>query len=442
MSRHSVAVVGAGWAGLAAAVDLVSRDFDVTVLEAAAEPGGRARALDFDGNTLDNGQHLLLGAYGETLKKMRQVGAAPQRLLERRPLSWVVEGPDERFELNLPRAPAPVAVPWGFLRARDFSLRDRLRALASVPRLRAPPRRDCDVATWLDRCGQPAAVQRALWAPLCLAALNAPPERASARVLARVLDEAFRRYGAADLLLPRVDLGGLFPRPARDWLARHGAQLQFTTRVRSLEPQGRGWRVNAGDATRDVDHVVLATGARATARLLPDDPGSRALAERLQALGHAPITTVYLRYPPDVSLPVPMVGRLDGPGQWIFDRRLTGQDGVMAVVISGDGEHMQWPRERVADAVQAQLAAAYPHWPAPRARAVVREKRATFDCVPGCDQHRVHTRGPCAGLWFAGDHVATGLPATIEGAVRAGVQCARELAMEAAPLKNRELFNE
>ncbi len=239
-----------------------------------------------------------------------------------------------------------------------------------------------------------------------------------------------------------MDLGGLFPRPARDWLTRNGAQMRFATRVRSLEQHGRGWRVNAGDATADVDHVVLATGARATARLLPDDAGSRALAEHLQALGHAPITTVYLRYPPEVALPVPMIGRLDGPGQWIFDRRLTGQDGVMAVVISGDGEHMQWPRERLADAVEAQLAAAYPDWPVPQARAVVREKRATFDCVPGCDQHRIHPRGPCAGLWFAGDHVATGLPATIEGAVRAGVQCARELTMEAAPLQNRGLFNE
>ncbi len=442
MNRRKVAVVGAGWAGLTAAVDLVGREFDVSVFEAANEPGGRARALTFDGSTLDNGQHLLLGAYGDTLELMRRVGAAPERLLERRPLTWVVEGPGERFELRLPHAPAPVAVPWGLLRAGGFGLGERLRALAGVPRLRAPPRRDCAVATWLEDCGQPAAVQRALWAPLCLAALNAPPERASARVLARVLDEAFRRYGAADLLLPRTDLGGLFPRPAREWLQRQGACLHFGTRVRALAQQQRGWRVDAGDASGEFDHVVLATGATATARLLPDDAASRGLAERLRALGHAPITTVYLRYPAHVALPEPMVGRSDGPGQWIFDRRLTGHDGVMAVVISGDGEHMGWSRERVADAVMDQLAAAYPDWPAPQARAVVREKRATFDCAPGCDEHRIHPRGPCAGLWFAGDHVATGLPATIEGAVRAGVQCARELAVEAAPMQNRGVFHE
>lgn len=442
MSRRSVAIVGAGWAGLAAAVELVGREFEVHVFESAAEAGGRARALTFDGSTVDNGQHLLLGAYNETLKAMRRVGARPERLLERRTLTWILEGPGERFAFKLPRAPAPVAVPWALLRAREFSVADRWRALAGVPRLRAPPRRDCDVATWLDRCGQPAAVQRALWAPLCLAALNAPPERASARVLARVLDEVFRRYGAADLLLPRTDLGGLFPRPACDWLTRNGARLQFGTRVRSLEAQGRGWRLHAGGAATEFDHVVLATGARATAGLLPDDADSCAMAERLRALGDAPITTVYLRYPPHVALPEPMVGRFDDPGQWVFDRRLTGQPGVMAVVISGGGEHMHWPRERVAAEVEAQLAAAYPEWPAPQARTVVREKRATFDCAPGCDDHRIHSRGPCAGLWFAGDHVATGLPSTIEGAVRAGVQCARELAVEVAPLQNRGLFHE
>lgn len=442
MSGRSVAIVGAGWAGLATAVELVRREFDVTVFEASAEPGGRARALGFDGSTVDNGQHVLLGAYGETLQLMRRVGAAPNRLLARRPLTWVLEGPGERIELRLPRAPAPVAVPWGLMRAHGFSRSERLRALASVPRLRGPPRRDCDVATWLNRCGQPAAVQRALWGPLCLAALNTPPERASARVFARVLDEAFRRHGAADLLLPRTDLGGLFPRPARDWLTRNGASLHFSTRVSSIEMQGRGWQVHAGGEVAEFDHVVLATEAHATARLLPDDDGSRAVAERLRALGHAPITTVYLRYPSQVALPEPMIGRLDGPGQWIFDRRLTGQAGVMAVVISADGEHMQWSREQVAAAVTDQLARAYPDWPAPTASTVVREKRATFDCAPGIGEHRIGVRGPCAGLWFAGDHVASGLPATIEGAVRSGVQCARELATQVAPLQERGPMHE
>ncbi len=254
--------------------------------------------------------------------------------------------------------------------------------------------------------------------------------------------EAFRRHGAADLLLPRTDLGGLFPRPARDWLERKGAGLEFSTRVQSIAVEGRGWRVHTGAAAREFDHVVLATEAHATARLLPDDDGSRAIAERLLALGHAPITTVYLRYPSHVTLSEPMLARLDGPGQWIFDRRLTGHPGVMAVVISADGEHMQWSREQVAAAVTDQLARAYPDWPAPTASTVVREKRATFDCVPGVGEHRIGARGPHAGLWFAGDHVATGLPATLEGAVRSGVQCARELASEVAPLQERGLMNE
>ena len=184
-------------------------------------------------------------------------------------------------------------------------------------------------------------------------------------------------------------------------------------------------RVDAGAASAEFDDVILAGDARASARLLPDRPGCRPLAERLRGLGAMPITTVYLRYPARVALTEPMIGRLDGVGQWVFDRRLTGQPGVMAVVISGEGEHMGWSRDGVAQAIGDQLARAHPHWPAPTAATVVREKRATFDCRPGTDEVRVGVQGPAPGLWFAGDHVATGLPATIEGAVRAGVQCAR-----------------
>lgn len=427
MHGGRVAVVGAGWGGLTAAVELVGRNHPVTVFEAAPAPGGRARALEIDGQSLDNGQHLLLGAYRDTLRLMRTVGADPERLFERRPLALRLGGASERFELELPRGPASLALALGLLRSVGPSVGDRLRALAGAAGLRRPPQPDCDAATWLSRCGQPPSLQRGLWAPLCLAALNVPPERASARVLARVLAEAFRGGGASDLLLPRTDLGGLFPRPARDWLARHGAEVLCGRRVRALEAGAAGWRLDAGAASGTFDHVVLAGDARASAQLLPADLGCRPIAERLGALGSAPITTVYLRYPARVALAEPMVGRLDAPGQWIFDRRLTGQPGVMAVVVSGEGEHMAGSRERLAAEITAQLARAFPHWPPPEATTVVREKRATFDCRPGSDERRVGVHGPLPGLWFAGDHVASGLPATIEGAVRAGIECARAL---------------
>lgn len=424
-AAHPVAIVGAGWGGLAAAVELVARGHAVHLLEAAPAPGGRARGLTLGGLPLDNGQHLLLGAYRETLRLMRRVGADPGRLLARRRLALTLEGPGERFALRLPPGPAPAALVAALATARGIPARDRWRALARAPRLRRAPARETSAAAWLDACGQPPSLRRALWDPLCLAALNAPAGRASASVFARVLAEAFGGRGASDLLLPRTDLGGLFPRPAVAWLRAHGAAISFGARVRALTPVPGGWRLDTGDGPVHARHAVLATDAAAAAALLPDEPECRPAAERLRRLGAAPITTIYLRYDERVALPAPMLGRLDAPGQWLFDRRLTGQPGVVAVVISGDGPHMGRDRDALAAEAAAQLARAHPDWPRPEPLGVVRERRATFDCRAGSDALRGDVAGPLPGLWLAGDHVATGLPATLEGAVRAGTRCAR-----------------
>jgi len=430
MSRggERVAVVGAGWAGLAAAIDLRRAGRDVAVFEAGPAPGGRARPVMVAGRTLDNGQHLLLGAYGSTLDLMRTIGVEPDAVLRRRRLALELDGADTRLSLRLGPGPAPLGLAAGLLTCRGPAAADRLRALVGAPRLRRVPARDIDAAAWLRRCGQPEVLIERLWGPLCLAALNVPPGRASARVLARVLRETFSSRGAADLLLPRSDLGALLPRPAGRWLADNGTEVRCSTRVRRLARDGTGWRLETAGGSERCAHVVLATAPEAAARLLPaDESPCRALRHRLGSLGHEPITTVYLDYGPDTSLGHEMSGRLDGPGQWVFDRALTGQPGVMAVVISGSGPHMDWPRERLGRAVTDQLACAHPAWPRPSVLGIVRERRATFDCRPGIARVRVGVRGPLPGLWFGGDHVDTGLPATLEGAVRAGRACAREI---------------
>lgn len=424
MNGHTrrVAVVGAGWAGLTTAVALTRRGHAVSVFEAGADTGGRARRLAFDGHTLDNGQHLLLGAYRATLDAMRAVGVDPERVLERRPLTLRLDSARASLDLRVSRRGGRAALAWALAAMRGVDRRDRLQALLRAPALRRIPTTDRPAADWLHDCGQPAVVIERLWAPLCLAALNASPAAASARLLARVLQEAFGGAGASHVLLPRSDLGALFPAPATQWLRDRGQTIRTGTRVRSLQPAGRAWRVDDTDGV--FDDVVLATDPVAAARLLPDDAAGHAHAERLRALGAAPIATVYLDYGPGWRLDTPMLGRLDGPGQWIFDRHLTGSPGVLAVVISGRGDHEHWSRGELARAVGAQLAVALPAWPQPRVVGVVREKRATFDPRPGIEALRVGIEGSHPHLWYAGDHVNTGLPATIEGAVRAGRQCA------------------
>ena len=211
-----VAVIGGGWAGIAAAVDLTEAGRAVTLFEAGRVLGGRARSVSLDGRTVDNGQHILLGAYRDTLDLMRRVGADPERLFDRRPLQVVDR---TGFRLRLPLLPAPLHVAWGLLSSPTVGWREKLRTawwMEGIKRRGFRLAEDTSVADWLDAAGQTGVLRRHLWEPLCLAALNTPAAHASAQLFANVLRDSLgsRCRADTDLLLPRVDFGQLLPEPA------------------------------------------------------------------------------------------------------------------------------------------------------------------------------------------------------------------------------------
>jgi hydroxysqualene dehydroxylase len=424
VSRSRVAVVGAGWAGLAAAVAATQDGHAVTLLEAARTPGGRARALPVtlpDGETalLDNGQHILVGAYVETLALMETVGVAPQAALLRLPL--VLRDP-QGDGLALPAWPAPWDALAGILGARGWSWGDRwslLRAAAGWRRagFRCDP--GLSVAD-LTRDLSPQ-VRDSMIDPLCVAALNTPAERASGEVFLRVLRDAlFGRghhgWGGSNLLLPRQDLGSVFPHEACAWLAAHGAGLRIGRRVQSLRPSGEGWDVDG----ESFDAVMIATPAGEAARLVEDSgiaAGDWLAAAR--ALDFEAIATVYVTGGP--KLPLPMLALHtgpDAPAQFVFDRgQLGGPPGLLAFVASASA------REKEALQAQVLAQAAALGWQVQPLQTVV-EKRATFACVPGL---RRPPQAIAPGLWACGDYVEGPYPATLEGAVRSGLGAARRL---------------
>jgi squalene-associated FAD-dependent desaturase len=443
MAAPRIAVVGAGWAGLAAAVRAVQAGAEVTVLEMAARPGGRARALPGDagstgstgstgssadggnnGDTgatpLDNGQHILIGAYTRTLALMRDVGADPAALLRRSPLR--LRYPDGRG-LSLPPGPAVPAFVRGVLAAPGWSPADRLALLAAASGWALRGFR-CDAAlTVAALCaGLPPRVRRDLIDPLCVAALNTPAGQASARVLLRVLRDAlFSGPGAADLLLPRRPLDALLPAPAWAWLAAQGAQLRAGTRAQALAANGAGrWQVDG----HGFDAVVLACTAAEAARLAAGV--APAWAGLAAALRYEPIVTVLLRWP-GATLAEPMMALDEGPdapAQFAFDHgALLGEPGRLAFVVSGARPWVEAGLAATGQAVLRQAMAAAGLFarqgtgPAPAVERVLAEKRATFCCTPSLQ------RPPAAiatGLWAAGDYVDGPYPATLEGAVRAG----------------------
>ncbi len=424
-----MAIVGGGWAGLAAAVRATQAGYQVTLLEMAGHLGGRARGLRVGTHDLDNGQHILIGAYTRTLDLMRSVGVDVEQVLHRQPLTLLY--PDGRG-LAL-RGGHPVLA---FVRAvagcKGWGWRDRSALLTAAGHWAAAGFRCAPGTTVAQLCaGLTPAVRELLIDPLCVAALNTPAQDASAQVLLTVLKDAlFSGKGSADLLLPRRPLDALLPHPAHAWLQARGAKLSFNRRVNKLQTADGAWQV---DGER-FERVVLACSAAEAARLA--QPHAPAWAARAQALGYEPIITVYLQCP-GARLPAPMMALAEGaqaPAQFAFDHGALGASpGIFAFVVSGARFWADAGLDVTGRAVRQQAMSAFAAatWPTPPVvLKVLVEKRATFRCTPGLDRPPAQV---APGLLAAGDYLEGPYPATLEGAVRAGEAAVRQ--MERRPIR-------
>jgi squalene-associated FAD-dependent desaturase len=421
-----VAVVGAGYAGLAAAVELADAGIGVDVFEASRTLGGRARAVDHDGVRLDNGAHILVGAYRETLRLMAKVGAGETVTL-RHPLRLEFPG---RMRLAAPRLPAPLHLAWALLTARGLNLKEKLAAIGFMRAQQARGFRlatDITAAELFAAHRQPERVRRFLWEPLCLAALNTPVAIASAQVFLNVLrDSLAAGRAASDLLLPATDFTSLFPDPAARFIESRGGRILRSTRVVGLEKVGSGWTVAGTETHGPYAQLILAVAPYHLPRLLAPHPEFAPLVEQIAGLRWQPIVTAYLQYPETVRLPFPMAGLDGGHAQWLFDRgALCGQPGMLAAVISGEGPYQALDHAELAAAIHEEIARLLPGLPPPRHHWVIEEKRATFACTPGLRRPEAATAH--ADVWLAGDYVAGDYPATLEGAIRSGVHAARQL---------------
>ena len=436
-----VAVVGAGWAGCAAALQAAEHGAQVVLLEAARQAGGRARALAVEHRgerfDLDNGQHLLIGAYSHSLALMRRLGVNPEQHLLRLPLTLMfADGqglclPDWPPTL-WPGAPASLAVGLGVLRARGWSLGDKLALLGWARRWQAAGFACDETMTVGQLCtGLSPTVVDGLIAPLCVSALNTPLQRASAAVFLRVMQDAlFAGAGGSDLLLPTADLGRLLPDAALKRLLKSGHTVRLGARALALRPQGARWLVQYGQDTQDgsdvFDAVLLACPAGEAARLVGDLPDAHTWQGQAQALQHEAIATVYARSP-GARLPRPMLALREGanaPAQFVFDRgALGGPAGLLAFVVSASAHS----RQAIEDGVKAQAQAQLGLERLDIVQTVI-ERRATFACTAALERPAQQVLPGCASLLACADYVAGPYPATLEGAVRSGQAAANALA--------------
>jgi hydroxysqualene dehydroxylase len=420
----SVGVIGGGYAGMAAAVTLAQRGIPVTVFESAKQLGGRARGVIYNDTQLDNGQHLLLGCYHDTLRLIEMVGGNVEKDFLRLPLQLELH---RQFSLKAPRLPAPLHLLTALLSAQGLSFTQRLSAARFILIMQLKNFRlsqDITVAHLLTVHQQDANLILKLWEPLCIAALNTPIHKASGQVLLNVLRDSLTRSRAdSDMLLPRIDFTALFPQRAASYIEQHGGQVLTSNGVEQIAVHDEFIELNTAQGASKYSHVICATPPTVAANLLRPIAALANTVAAIDSLEHQPIYTVYLQYPASVRLPCPMLGLHQRISQWLFDKgQIAGQHGLIAAVISAEGIHQNLPQDELAQKVITELREEFSIADTPQWVKVIAEKRATFCCSPNLV--RPTQLSPIPGLLLAGDYTDGDYPATLEGAVISGIKCA------------------
>ncbi|MDH5437073.1 MAG: hydroxysqualene dehydroxylase HpnE, partial [Gammaproteobacteria bacterium] len=369
-ARLHIVVAGGGWSGLAAAVELAKQNYQVTVLESAKQLGGRARRVLFNDLRVDNGLHIGVGAYTELLSVLDIVGVDAEKVFHRIPFQMHYTSTKNNHMVIPPsNLPKPLNLLWSFITASGFSIKDKILALRFCTKLALGQlhlESDISVQAMLIKHGQSSRLIHYFWEPICIGALNLAIHKASAEVFITVMHDSFlqtRDY--SDFLIPIADLGHLFPDPAMEYIESKGGSVRMGQRVTALEMDDeRILGVRVGDELIKADEVILALPHIISRRLLSRHDVFDSLTDQLAYMGQEPITTIYLKYAASVTTGTPMLGMHDTLGQWIFDRSLNGQPGVMAVVISANGDHMKMTNEKLIEHIADEIKQLFPDWPA------------------------------------------------------------------------------
>jgi squalene-associated FAD-dependent desaturase len=451
MKRQPQAVIiGGGFAGLSAAVALCRRGIGVTVLEQRPELGGRAYSFidDQTGDTVDNGQHVMMGCYEQALSFLNTIGAANELVFQENMTVEMRAPTGARGTLRAARLPGPAHMAQAVMRYTLLSLSERVALLIGGARMLAMQRLEralldsLSVSALMDRLSQSDNARRVFWYPLTIATLNEEPARASAALLAEVLRRAFfgRRRNSA-FVYANVGLSELYCRPSKSYIERNGGAVMTHAAVSAIELNGDGRaakiRLRDGSAI-EADYFISAVPWGALLRMLPSAIAESRFFSRLNQLSYSPIICAHLWLDRRV-IDAPFVGFIDTTTQWLFNKDViwAGREerapSHLSFVISGARTLVDRPNQELADQVLSDLNVMIPQ---SRTATVlktllIKEKHATMAPAPESCAIRPTCVTPLDNLFLAGDWVQTGLPATIESAVTAGHSAAAALAARA-----------
>lgn len=438
---ESVAVIGAGAAGLAAAQALADSGYKVRLIERRPYVGGRASSYEHPGigEVIDNCQHLLFGCCTNLIDLYRRIGATDK-------LRWfdditMIEPGGRRSVLSPSPLPAPFHASPGFLKAHAFSLADKIAIARGLNAFIAgiPEDTEENFAHWLARHKQtPGAIKR-FWEPVLFAALNEELDQTSVHYAAKVCRELFLRSPEAGrMAIPSVPLSDLYGHALATLKAR-GAELNLRTSVTRVTRNEdlQQWSIETETERFSAEAVIFAVPFEAMAKLLltlPEAPGKEALGAQVSQFTHAPIAAIHLWFDREIT-DLEHASMLDTTIQWLFNKsklqpqRHTQEGHYIEVVISVLRSVIPMQRQELIDLGLRELALFFPAVREAKLLkgAVTKEVRATFSIRPQLDNIRPTPQSPWPNIFLAGDWTASGWPATMEGAARSGYLAAEAL---------------
>jgi hydroxysqualene dehydroxylase len=419
MPSINVAVVGAGWAGLSAGVTLVDAGIPTTLFETSRVLGGRARRVSLNETVVDNGIHLLSGAYTATLSILNHIRTPLETLdLDRQPFKYAY-GP---LRISTPCTSIPGKQLLGFLFARGLRLTEKLRALKFLKLIKDGMlivRPSESAHQLLLRHEQTDTLIGLLWNPICLSALNINCERGCASVFTNVISDALLgSKRSSDLLFPTSDLTSLFASRAGRYIQKHKGTIRLGRRAKII--QGTNNELKLEDSNESFSHIVVATSPHNLKTTFKEPSMIQSTIDQIDQFTYEPIYTIYHQYKKDSSTGDRMIGLNSPYAHWVFDRGITHHDsGLIGAVISGSGPHQDLTNEQLSIESAKVLDDAFglgtPLW-----SKVLAEKRATFSCTPGLERPAQITEKN--GIILAGDYTYRRYPATLEAAVRSGIE--------------------
>ncbi len=445
---NPILIIGGGFAGLSAAVDLAERNLPVVVLERRNFLGGRAYSFTdkTTGDVVDNGQHLMMGCYHHTLAFLDKIGARDKLKFQANPRVDFLHEHEGHARFQCPALPAPLHLLGGLARLSSLNWRDRIHALRvgfalrtmnGVIKSNRAHLADKTARQWLNELGQTERMQNRFWDLVALATLNESPERASADMFARVLEQAFMHTKQdSTMVISRTGLSELYTTDAQTFVEKHGSKVRLNASVKSIDfADGEATGVTLEDGeTIAASAIISAAPYFMLKRILPAElVHQHAAWQHISEFQSSPIVSINLWYDRQVT-DLEFVGLLDSPIEWVFNKNAIADDHArtpqhLALVISGAHEAAKQNKEELLAVAQREMRRFFP---AARSAAlthsfIIREHDATLSHTVGTARLRPSQQTPYPNFFFAGDWTATGLPATIEGAVWSGQECARRL---------------